>query len=222
MNELIMNSKTMSSLEVAELTGKDHKDVRRDIESTLNQAEIDPSRFAHVSKNKQNQSIKIFNMPRRECDLVISGYSVKYRLAIIDRWQELEKDLIPQSYSAALQLSADLQKKIELDSPKVKFADAITESANTRSIRYWVKAMKHENNLVVGEKAVFNWLRDKGYIFKHENVPYSKYESNGLNYLIMIVSEDYNGKPRRSLHITGHGMLRLTPKILEYFGEDEF
>ena len=222
MNELIMNSKTMSSLEISELTGKRHDNVMRDIANMLNELNLDFLSFEGTYTGKANRTSPCFNLNEELSLTLVSGYSIKMRHLIIKRWQELEKDLIPQSYSAALQLSADLQKKIELDSPKVKFADAITESANTRSIRYWVKAMKHENNLVVGEKAVFNWLRDKGYIFKHENVPYSKYESNGLNYLIMIVSEDYNGKPRRSLHITGHGMLRLTPKILEYFGEDEF
>lgn len=82
---------TMSSVEISELTGKRHADVKRDIENVLNQAEIDISRFAHVSKNSINQNVKIYRLPKRECDLVISGYSVKYRLAIIDRWHQLEE-----------------------------------------------------------------------------------------------------------------------------------
>jgi len=138
------------------------------------------------------------------------------------------KKQLPKNFAQALRLAADLQEdkeKLEaqvlLDSPKVKFSDVITESANTRAIRYWIKALKHENNLRVGEKAVFQWLRDNKYIFKDQgqNVPMSKYEANGLNYFSLIVVEDAKGKPRRTMHITGKGMLKLTPKILQHFGE---
>ncbi len=77
-----LNQQTMSSLEVAELTGKEHFNVRNDIERILKEAEIDILGFQDVSTNHKNQSVKIYNLPKRECDLVISGYSVKYRLAI--------------------------------------------------------------------------------------------------------------------------------------------
>jgi len=57
--------------------------------------------------------------------------------------------------------STALEKQVKIDAPKVKFAEAITESSNTRCIRIWVKAMKSENNLTVGEREVFKFLVDK-------------------------------------------------------------
>lgn len=86
----IQTALTMTSREIAELTGKDHKNIIRDIETTLLQAEIDALKFEHIYIDTQNRSQREYRLPKRECDLVISGYSVKYRLAIIDRWHELE------------------------------------------------------------------------------------------------------------------------------------
>lgn len=124
----------MSSIELSSLTGKNHADVRRDIENTLSNAEIDFSRFADVSKNYNNQKVKIYNLPRRECDLVISGYSVKYRLAVIDRWHELEANQIPQiSHIDSLRLLADSLEQNEI--MKIKFMDAIESKAEIGSKR---------------------------------------------------------------------------------------
>jgi len=83
-------SKTMSSLEIAKLTGKEHKNVLADIRMIFDEAGIRTADFSAVYKNQQGKEQPCFNLPRRECDLVISGYSIKYRLAIIERWQELE------------------------------------------------------------------------------------------------------------------------------------
>ena len=91
MNDLSTTTvRTMSSLEIAELTEKDHFHVMRDIKTILEEAGIDASKFGCVYKGANGQDRPMFNLPRRECDLVISGYSVKYRLAIIDRWHQLE------------------------------------------------------------------------------------------------------------------------------------
>ena len=118
MHELSTNTKqTMTSLEIAELTGKEHKNVKADIENILNQAGIDMLGFQHVSKNKQNQTIKIYHLPKFECDLVVSGYSVKYRAAIIKRWHELEdqrqKSLTPAEKIIAIgQAMLDQERRI--------------------------------------------------------------------------------------------------------------
>ena len=82
---------TMSSLEIAKLTGKNHADVCRDIRRISEQIDGGLSKFAETQIHPQNkQPFTVYHLPRAECDLVVSGYSVKYRWAIIQRWHELE------------------------------------------------------------------------------------------------------------------------------------
>jgi phage antirepressor YoqD-like protein len=85
----------ISSLEIARITGKPHNDVLKDIRRILEEAEIGLGQFSQSYLNSQNKEQPCFLLPRRECDLVVSGYSVKYRLAIIDRWHELEAKQAP-------------------------------------------------------------------------------------------------------------------------------
>ena len=80
----------MSSLEIAKLTGKKHPKVTADIKRVLEEAGIEASGFQLPSKMPSGQWADTYFLPYRETHLVISGYSVKHRLAIIDRWQELE------------------------------------------------------------------------------------------------------------------------------------
>lgn len=134
---------------------------------------------------------------------------------------------LPQTYAAALRQLADETEakeaalaKIEADKPKVEFAEIVTEDSNTRCVRVWVKAMKHENNLTVGEQQVFKWLLDNRYIFKDGGgyLPYAKYEANGANYFTVVI-DDINGKPRRQLKITGKGVVALTGKVVKAFSQ---
>ena len=86
---------TMSSLEIAELTGKEHRNVMRDIRTMLTElhGEGGVLSFEHTHTNPQNgQSYPIFKLPKRESLILVSGYSVAMRAAIIDRWQELEAE----------------------------------------------------------------------------------------------------------------------------------
>ena len=71
---------TMSSLQIAEITGKNHADVIRDIRNTLEQAEVVASKFAGYYIAPNGKKNPCYNLPRRECDLVISGYSMKQKL----------------------------------------------------------------------------------------------------------------------------------------------
>lgn len=77
--------------EIAERTGKSHADLLRSTQTTLGQAEIGESRFAGTYPDAQNRTQPCYRLPRFECDLVVSGYSVKYRAAIIRRWHELNQ-----------------------------------------------------------------------------------------------------------------------------------
>ena len=81
---------TMSSLEIAALTGKEHRNVLRDIRTMLEELEITALSFERSYKDSTGRSLPCFNLPKRECMILVSGYSIKLRAAIIDRWQELE------------------------------------------------------------------------------------------------------------------------------------
>lgn len=53
----------------------------------------DRDRFASVYTNPQNgQQYKCYLLPQRELLILISGYSIKLRAAIIDKWRELEAE----------------------------------------------------------------------------------------------------------------------------------
>ena len=81
---------TISSRDIARITGKPHSDVLKDVRRILEEVQIGLGQFSSSYLNAQNKPQPCFVLPRRECDLVISGYSAKYRLAIIDRWRALE------------------------------------------------------------------------------------------------------------------------------------
>lgn len=99
MNELMQignpDSLTMSSREIAELTGKRHDHVMRDIRTMLVElyGEGGLPNFGASYINDQNKAQPCFNLPKRETLILVSGYNVQMRARIIDRWEELESGM---------------------------------------------------------------------------------------------------------------------------------
>lgn len=94
MNSLQLSQATpeyMDSREIAEQTGKRHDHVLRDIEKMLlDLDEGDALRFGAVYIGGNGEERKCYHLPKRECLILASGYSVSLRAKIIDRWAELE------------------------------------------------------------------------------------------------------------------------------------
>ena len=63
----------MSSLRIAEVTGKEHKHVLRDILVIFKEAEIGETKFSASYLTTQNKEAKHYLLPEFEFNLVISG-----------------------------------------------------------------------------------------------------------------------------------------------------
>ena len=140
MNQLqtALSSLTMSSREIAALTGKRHDHVMRDIRVMLTELYGDegiPNFGATYTHEQNGQVYPEFLLPKHETICLMAGYDVKARMTIIKRWQELESiaheqksmPAIPQTYAEALQLAADQARLIEEQKPKVAFVENLVE-----------------------------------------------------------------------------------------------
>lgn len=85
---------TMSTREIAELTGKRHDNVMVDARNMLEQlgkAAPDFSGTALVpGPNNSTRSVPVFNLPKDLTLTLVAGYSVPLRHRIVTRLQELE------------------------------------------------------------------------------------------------------------------------------------
>lgn len=107
---------TMSSREIAKLTGKQHQHVKRDIEKVLSDLKIDASRFGHSYLDSQNRSQHEYRLPKFECEVLVTGYDTERRAAVIRRWYELESgQASPIGERVSLTLEADPYRKLQMD-----------------------------------------------------------------------------------------------------------
>lgn len=92
MSNLELIKETMSSLQIAEVTGKEHKTVMRDIRVLSEQvAEVDGYRFVPTTYTDSiGREQPMYSLDKKECLLLASGYDAILRAKIINRWEELE------------------------------------------------------------------------------------------------------------------------------------
>jgi len=84
---------TMTSRDIAELTGKEHKHVLRDIRVMLAELSLPEQGYAQNWTDPQNgQSYPLLSLPKDLTITLVSGYSVAMRHRIVTRWQELEAE----------------------------------------------------------------------------------------------------------------------------------
>lgn len=205
---VIQSALTMTSREIAELTGKNHFDVTRDIVNILSQAEIDASKFAVIYKDAQNRNQTEYSLPKRECDLVVSGYSVKYRLAIIDRWQELESSnhqAIPKSFAEALQLAANQAAELEAARPAVEFVEKYVESTGNMGFRQVAKLLR------IKENDFRAFLQDNKIMYRlgSQWMPYATHIDSGRFYVTTGTSDTDHA----------YSTAKFTPKGVEWIAK---
>lgn len=146
---------TMTSLEIAGLTGKEHKHVIRDIRSMLDELLKDGPVLDHPREDKDARGYTAcFHLNRELTDTLLTGYSAAARLAVIRRWHELEVKeqvafAIPKTMAEALRLAADQaerieaqQAQIEAAKPAVEFVGKYVQATGLKGFREVCKLLK--------------------------------------------------------------------------------
>lgn len=231
MNQITALPLSMSSAEIAEVTGKQLSHVNRDIISMASELypEMDnlDSVGIFISRKLMNgrSVIEGIRLDRNNTECLITGYSAQLRMKVIARLRELEQLSKPQlpdftNPAAAARAWADqvdavmqLESKVAADAPKVDFADRVEKSSGVL-IGHFAKAIG------VGPNRLFAWMRANGYLIatagSRYNTPYQKYLERGY-FDVTEGSYEANGETRASFttHITGKGQLRITEALKE-------
>lgn len=103
-------------------------------------------------------------------------------------------------------LIASQSKQISELQPSAAFAQAIEETEDSIYISELAKLLTR-NGYEIGQKRLFSWLREKGYIFKDGREPMQEWVSKGIFSVNASVFEDCRGRLRENIttKVTGKG-----------------
>lgn len=141
----------MTSLEIAGLCEKRHDNVMSDIRNMLTLLNIQSPEFLGDYRDDKGRSYPCFHLPKDLCLTLVSGYNVVLRKRIIDRWLELEQlnqPKVPQSFSEALRLAAELEEQkqqlkdeLAVAAPKAEFVDRYVTATGSMTFRQVAKLL---------------------------------------------------------------------------------
>ncbi len=142
MQEMILNNQRMTSLEIAEVTGKQHKNVMRDIR-TMEPAweSIAGLKFELGSyKDANNQERPCYSLTKTECLYVATKFNDEARAKLVLRWEQLEKERLVQPMTdieimaRAVLISAkqieELTAQVNVLAPKAEYCDEVLDSVS--------------------------------------------------------------------------------------------
>lgn len=232
MNQL---EQKLDSREVAEMVGKEHKNIIRDIRGyvkELSELKIEPTDFFTESEytDKSNRKKPCYLVTKKGCEFIahkLTGVKgTEFTAKYINRFHEMEgiiQDHIPKGKELLALAVLEAQKTIEEQNaqisemkPKAIFADAVSASDSSILIRDLAKILR-QNGVKIGERRFYNWLRENGYICKNGTSPTQRAMELGLFETVIRTIERGNGLPieTKTTRVTGKGQQYFINKFLQ-------
>lgn len=222
MNEL---EQRLDSREVAEMVGKEHKNIIRDIRGyvkELGELKIEPTNFFTESEytDKSNRKKPCYLVTKKGCEFIahkLTGVKgTEFTAKYINRFHEMEgiiQEHIPQGKEllalAVLEAQKTIEEKdaqIEEMKPHAILGQAIT-TANTSILVWDMAKILRQNGVNIGGRRFFEWLREKGYLIKRKGTDWNMPTQRSVEQGLFEVKE--------SVHIDGNGCNQITrtPKV---------
>jgi Rha family phage regulatory protein len=130
MNDISIPTRTMTSREIAELTGKQHKNVVRDIRNMVEQIPAgsdlswlcESTTYTDAQGKERTQYILDYDATMT----LVTGYNVELRLRIVRRWRELETGAAPVAQVAPpVSLLEEQERRITMSERMIDIAERI-------------------------------------------------------------------------------------------------
>lgn len=124
------------------------------------------------------------------------------------------EELMAKALIEANSVLARQSKQLEEQKPKVLFADSVIASKGSILVRELAKLIK-QNGYDIGEKKLYRWLREKGYICKNSTEPTQMAMNLGLFEIVVRTIERGDAPPRatRTTKVTGKGQVYFINKL---------
>lgn len=129
----------------------------------------------------------------------------QYFLQLERDWNSPEK-VMARALQIADRRIKTLESKVQADAPKVLFADSVAASTSTILISELAKILR-QNGVNTGEKRLFRWMRENGYLVKRNGTDYNMPTQLSMELGILKVKETV------VCHSDGHTSISKTPKV---------
>lgn len=142
------------------------------------------------------------------------GKEIRRKLIELEKaWNSPEK-VMARALDIAHKTIANLQIENEEMKPKAFFADAVKASDSSILIGDLAKLIK-QNGYDIGEKKLYRWLREKGYICKNSTEPTQMAMNLGLFEIVVRTIERGDAPPKatRTTKVTGKGQVYFINKL---------
>lgn len=129
------------------------------------------------------------------------------------------EEQMAQGLLAAQKLLAEKDKRIEEMRPKEIFADAVSVSKTDILIGDLAKLIK-QNGRDIGQKRLFAWLREKGYLIKRKGLDWNMPTQRAMEMKLFRVKEtvvthaDGHTTVSKTTKVTGKGQVYFVNKFL--------
>ncbi|HGM3603661.1 TPA: phage antirepressor KilAC domain-containing protein [Clostridioides difficile] len=230
------NQFLVESREVAELIEKKHDNLLRDIrgyKKILEDSSNLKSQDFFIEStyiNTQNKIQPCYLLTKKGCDMVANKMTgekgIIFTAIYVTKFEEMEQELkeqqpkLPTTYKEALQqllieveekeqLQLENQEKdkvIQLQQPKVLFADSVASSDNSILVGELAKLLR-QNGIDTGQNRLFDWLRNNGYLIKRKGEDYNTPTQKSVDLGVIETKEGTR------VHPDGHTSITKTPKI---------
>lgn len=229
------------SVKVAQVFGKQHKNVIQAIRNILGSAENSAHQkwfYESTYFDAQGKARPMYIMNRDGFSLLAMGLTgakaMQFKVGFIEQFNAMEKVVkqvqqaspaIPQSFAEALRLAASQaeqieqqKKQIEAERPRVLFSQAVETAKQSVLIGELAKIIC-QNGVQTGEKRLFAWMRENGYLCQHGeryNQPTQKAMEMGLFEMKKTTIQKANGETLVSTttKVTGKGQIYFVNKFL--------